>query len=350
MSSYTPKQKIGCWLHERWRAEVILRAPALAGALGWSWMDLCNRNERLIADKVTGGRACTWENSSALTVARIFPDLGSRILLHCLAQWPVDLQPRAGASLTDEPELSIIIGVRGTGRVPLFRACMASMRSQTGVSAEIIVVEQSWQREFEGLVPEGVRYVHQQATSPDMPFNRSWALNGGARAARGRILVLHDADMLLPQQSGQEIVRLIDRGLDAVRLPRLLFYLDPATSAAVQESGSIPVHARMERIIANNRTPVAVTRSAYLAIGGHDEEFSGWGAEDDDFMDRLASLKVGQGAVLPILHLWHPEAPKRDAHRNAALLAKRRQSTVAERVATLNGRNWGGPVPTGVNP
>jgi hypothetical protein len=212
---------------------------------------------------------------------------------------------------------------------------------------EIVVVEQSWQQEFSDIVSEDIRYVHQQATSATMPYNRSWALNGGARVARGRILVLHDADMILPEGAAKEITRVINSGVDAVRIARLLFYLDEKSSAEIQRTASISKTARMERVIANNRTPVAVTRKAYLEIGGHDEAFYGWGAEDDEFMDRLRTRRVAEGAMLPVLHLWHPSAAAGEAgNRNRSLLKERRRTSPQQRIGILVRQGMGGAHPT----
>jgi hypothetical protein len=323
----------------------VLRAPRLARGLGLTWQDLCNRHESLAPDPLTGGRVCRWEDSSPLTVARFDPRVGGRLLAHCLREWPIGFSDAAVRERDDEPAISVIIGVRGTGRLPQFLCCLAALRAQRGVAVEVLVVEQSWQREFETLVPAGVRYLHQQCTHPAMPYNRAWAFNAGARAARGRILVLHDADMLVPAAFAEAIGTTIARGLDAVRLPRLLFYLDRAASETIQRGCAIPADLRIERIIANNRTPVAVTREAYERIGGHDESFYGWGAEDDEFMDRLRTLRLGAGAFLPIVHLWHPAAPTAAHGRNAALLAARRASSAEARIAELRRRAWGATVP-----
>jgi len=339
------RQRIGCWLHERWQAELILRAPRFAAVLGWTWQDLRNRGQRLRFDTVTTGRICDGNETSRLTVARTFPQVGGRILSRCLSEWPIELTDTSALDRPDDPEVSIVIGVRGTGRLPQFRSCLASLGGQRGIRFEIIVVEQSWEREFEPLVPRHVRYLHQQAISPGMPFNRSWALNAGVRLARAPIVILHDADMIVPMDFARAITDRIDQGLDAVRLPRFIFYLDEMTSASIQSTRRFPDALCVDNVVSNNRTPVAVRREAYFAIGGHDEAFFGWGAEDDEFMDRLRTLKLGEGAFLPIVHLWHVEAQKQDARRNVALLSERRAMQMAQRIESLVRRKWGREAP-----
>ncbi|MDI1253511.1 galactosyltransferase-related protein [Thermomonas sp.] len=248
-----------------------------------------------------------------------------------------------------EPTVSVVIGVRGTARLEQFKACIKALRSQIDVSYEVIVVEQSWHPAFASIVPKDVIYVHQKCTSQDMPYNRSWALNRGAREAKGRILLLHDADMLLPKAALSHIVGVIDRGLEAVRLPRLIFYLDAESSEEVQRGENFFGVLGLERIIANNRTPIAVTKECYFSIGGHDERFYGWGAEDDEFMERLRTRNIGEGARLPIVHLWHESAANDDARERNALLLDRLSSTpTRDRIASLRNGGTGAEVPSSI--
>lgn len=329
------KSKLGCWAFERWRAELALNVPAISNRFGFSWLDLCNRHEKLEHDPHTGGRICQWADSSPLTVARVFPRVGAKLLIRCLHEWPVCFETKGPDAPPEKPEVSIVIGVRGTGRLPQFQACLASLRAQRGVVCEVIVVEQSWVPEFQQLCPPDVVYIHSKTTSPTMPFNRSWALNVGAVAARGKYLVLHDADMVVPADFASAIAKQLGSGLDALRLARFIFYLDQEASQRIWTSLQFTGVGEVSRVIANNPTPVAVVRDKYLQIGGHDESFFGWGGEDNEFMSRLRTLALGEGAIFPIFHLWHPEAPNRSGDRNAGLLAKRLAYSPSQRCQKL---------------
>jgi len=341
----TLKQQIGCWIHERWQAELALRFPRIASAFRWNWLDLCNRHERLTVDKDSGGRICHWSDSSPLTVARMFPDLGSRLIDHCLQAWPIQFNTSERCKPAN-PDISIVIGVRGTGRLPQFKACLASLRAQTGADCEVIVVEQSCEPEFQSLIPSDIQYIHQQSTHKDMPFNRSWALNCGVFAAKGRVVLLHDADMLLPARAASQICERLNSGLDAVRLARFIFYLDQHSSQSVQETNGFKQIRNVDWIVQNNPTPVALKRDTYFQIGGHDESFYGWGAEDLEFMDRLRTTKLSEGAFLPIVHLWHEEAPNRSGDRNAEQLQRCRSMDATDRITKLGTRPFGQRLPT----
>jgi hypothetical protein len=58
----------------------------------------------------------------------------------------------------------------------------------------------------------------------------------------------------------------------------------------------------------------ALARSEFERINGFDENFLGWGCEDDDFGRRLRSGGIYTVSVLNrtcVYHLWHPPAPTR---------------------------------------
>lgn len=339
------RKKIGCWLSERWRAELIIRMPRIASAIGWDWRDLHNRNETVEKDSVTGGRRCLWKDSSPLTVARFFPEFGGRFLKHCLRQWPVNFSPQPNAQ-SEIPEVSFVVGVRGTGRLPQFQTTILSLLGQKDCETEVVVVEQSFRKEFETIIPQGVRYLHTPATSADMPFNRSWCLNAGATIAKGRIVVLHDGDYVVPAHFARAVARIIQGDIQSARLPRYIFYFNQQDADTIQTELSFDSVRCMDKIVQNNPTPMALTKESYLGIGGHDEAFYGWGGEDNEFLDRARTLRHCEGAFLPVFHLWHEEAPNRSGDRNAVRLQQIMSEPADERIARLREREFGQLTPS----
>lgn len=65
---------------------------------------------------------------------------------------------------------------------------------------------------------------------------------------------------------------------------------------------------------------VSVPLSAYLAINGFDEEYIGWGAEDDDLGRRLYAAgtpaRVGVASAV-VFHQWHPTRAPGEWTKNA---------------------------------
>jgi predicted glycosyltransferase involved in capsule biosynthesis len=89
---------------------------------------------------------------------------------------------------------------------------------------------------------------------------------------------------------------------------------------------------------------IAITRAAYLAIGGMDEGFVGWGGEDNEFWERAQTLRVWSYGCLPYVHLWHPSQPRKYDSANPTLI--RYQSLTAidphKRIELLVSSNSGG--------
>ena len=308
MNAPTPKQKLGCWLHERWRLELVLRAPGLARRAGWRWQDLCNRHERL-ARVDARGRACTWPESSLLTACRTYPRLGGRLLQHVAREHPFSL--RAPPHV---PPISAIVPVRGTDRERALAFVVSALRAVGGPASEVLVCEHDEVPRLERRWPEGVRHVFVPA-APGVAFNKSKALNAGARAARHPLLLLHDADVWPPEDYVLQCAELMDReGWEAVRPIRFLFLLGEAESRQVLETADVRSVRTVAQVQQNNPGLSAfVRKDVYLELGGHDERFTGWGWEDVEFLDRLKTRRLYPGAFLPAVHLWHAVPPARRA-------------------------------------
>jgi hypothetical protein len=68
-------------------------------------------------------------------------------------------------------------------------------------------------------------------------------------------------------------------------------------------------HPKRPKLVSNN---VGVWRSDFEQVNGFDENFRGWGAEDDDLGRRLRRAGVRIESILGqtrIYHLWHPRDP-----------------------------------------
>ena len=324
--------------------------PILASRLRWTWLDLCNRRECLEHNSSSGGRIAKWADSSRLTVARMFPDVGRRLLMHCIREWPFafaaeDVMDIARTPL-NRPEVSFIVGIRGTARLPLLQASLSTLQAQVDARCEIIVVEQSFDREIQSFLPPDVRYFHLPISRPEVPWNRSWALNYGVRKAQGRFVILLDADMLLPNRFAKAIAQILDDDVDAVRPVRFIFYLDRPTSEQVQQCRSLSDIQQVAQVTQNTPNPIAMRRDRYLELGGHDESFYGWGGEDNEFVSRLRSLRVSEGGFLPLVHLWHEVSRGLDGGRSANRLAGRLAIPVEKRIRELSGRTFGELTPS----
>jgi len=343
----TLRSQLGACVHELPIALWGLRPTGSRSA----WLAVRNRAERLVPGPGVPGLRCDWRWTSSLHVNRVFPRVGRALLRRGLRHWPIGLDERPGESAA--PEVTFIIGHRGPTREAQLRLTLASIAAQRDAAIECVVVEQSNEAELRGTLPSWVRYEHTPLPHADMPYNRSWALNVGARLARGDLLVLHDGDMLAPRDYAAELLRQAAAGYEVLNLKRFIFYLGPDASCALAGAGLPALEAPAEDVVQNLEAggSLAVTARAFAELGGFDEAFVGWGGEDNDFWERAQTRTVYPWGYLPLLHLWHAPQPGKGAGLQAAAVARHHalaERPVRDRIAELRARLRGrvsGPTP-----
>lgn len=332
---YTLRQIVGA---------LVLDAPIFEWRLRTAWTRIRNRRERVEYSEDGRGVACKWQWTSDLHAPKVFPRLGTRLMARCIRDWPVDFAaaPKQGGQ---EVQVSFVIGHRGRDRIPLLLATLATIAAQRGVTCECIVVEQSGQSEVADLLPAWVRYIHTGFPDPGMPYCRSWALNVGARVARGRLLVLHDNDMLVPRDYAAELWARSLEGYEAINLKRFVFYLSErhsrSISAGDKDFSSYPPEVIVQNAEAGGS--IAVTSAAFFEIGGFDESFVGWGGEDNEFWQRALTRKTWPYGYLPIVHLWHASQPEKIGAKPFAAEKLHALSAIPpqRRIAGLRQRTFG---------
>jgi hypothetical protein len=267
------------------------------------WVLIHNRRERITTDG--RGVKCEWEFSSDLHIAKVFPLLGARIMRQAFAEWPITLRDNPPA-MPDKPAVSFVIGHRGVSRLPHLLATLRSIAGQQDTAIECIVVEQSVSPEIALCLPEWVRYVHTPVPRADYDYNRAWTLNEGMRAARGEVVILHDNDMLVPAMYAAEAMARAKEGFDFLQMKRFTFYLDEGEAQHFFERRVLRTDVPSTIVQNLLGASIVAKRQAYFEIGGFDEEFVGWGGEDNEFWDRArAGGNVFELGYLPFVHLWH---------------------------------------------
>lgn len=146
------------------------------------------------------------------------------------------------------------------------------------------------------------------------PFNKSLAINRAARAAKGNIFYILDADSLVP---GQQVLAAADRVANfgwsqpwarKLRMRRTvteqILKLSPREWAWTWSENPPPEQINTYWAA----PPLLLSRDTFFDAGGMDERYRGWGGEDSSFARALWQL--GHGRPLRIggicLHLWHP--------------------------------------------
>lgn len=319
-----------------------------------------NRQDRLVPGPNRLGVACDWEFTRTLHLCDLFPRTARRLLFRALRDWPIGFADTPDrftsacvcANTADihrdaRPEVSFIIGHRGLDRLPHLLFVLKTIGAQQEIRFECIVVEQDVSPQVRENLPGWVRYVHTPAPSVEMPYCRSWAFNVGAGMARGRLLLFHDNDMLIPTRYAATAWQLFRKGYEILNLKRFIFY-----RSRVEREADNPLDPDMrwavDCVVENLDAggSVAVAKDAFEAIGGFDEHFVGWGGEDNEFWDRCLTRKVWRNAFLPMVHLWHAaQAGKRAVNgmgmNTATLTLQRRAMGPMERIRELNVRPRG---------
>jgi hypothetical protein len=169
---------------------------------------------------------------------------------------------------------------------------------------DVLVVEQDNMSRFRP--PPGVRHVFARSAGP---YNRSWGFNMAYRESSSPYLVFGDSDIIM---RGHEF-------LSALEAAESLDVLSPYSSVLDLERGEgglglddLAKIARAGRGEGDNQRinlcggVVVFSRYAFERVGGWDEDFVGWGGEDDmmTFKVEAAGLKA---ASMPYrcYHLWH---------------------------------------------
>lgn len=146
-------------------------------------------------------------------------------------------------------------------------------------------------------------------TDNSEPFNRSKARNNAFEKSTKDILVILDADTLVPVSS---IINSFNLLKDRWVIPYNIYYnLSQETTARILTKESIeifePDELQYEHKIVSWAGALILTSGMYQAVGGYDERFTGWGWEDVAFrikLDAIIGKHIRYGTF--VNHLWHP--------------------------------------------
>lgn len=169
---------------------------------------------------------------------------------------------------------------------------------------DVLVVEQDNMRRFRP--PPGVRHVFARSTEP---YNRSWGFNIAFRESESPHVVFGDSDILMRSHEFLSALEAAE-SLDVLSPYSSVLDLDLQESGmSLEEMGRIvrPGRGEMDNQKINLCGGVVVfSRDAFERVGGWDEDFVGWGGEDDmmTFKVEAAGLRT---ASMPFrcYHLWH---------------------------------------------
>lgn len=146
---------------------------------------------------------------------------------------------------------------------------------------EVIIVESDVESKIEHLSGFDFKHIF---TKNNYPYNRSWTYNVGWKYATTDKLVFGDADLIVMNDSLLQSVKLLDE-YDCVNPYSSVQDLDEMETVRLLEKADLSILTQIDK---PGRTGtnmcgglVLFSREGFEKIGGWNEEFWGWGAEDD---------------------------------------------------------------------
>jgi predicted glycosyltransferase involved in capsule biosynthesis len=191
---------------------------------------------------------------------------------------------------------------------------------------EVLLVEQDTHSKISHL---DIKAKH-IFTRSDMPYNRSWAFNVALKHANSNIIVFGDSDLVM--EPNQFIA-----GLQAIQNYEMVSPYHSVVDLTAQES-NLP----LEQIININRPGRGETdnqkinisggiamfrREAIQKIAGWNEDFIGWGGEDDFQTMKVKNFLTWTELQARCFHLYHERGmpDQKWYKRNLELLSKTSQ-------------------------
>lgn len=141
-------------------------------------------------------------------------------------------------------------------------------------------------------------------------FSRSGARNAGAAKSDSEVLVIVDADNYIPIEQIRLAIKYARRRRGLVKPSKFFGYLTEEATDRFYESGEIQKIGDMYMsppVMNFSGGAYVIRKDLYEEVGGFDEEFKGYGAEDDAF-HALCVSKLGRVSYVGGMnyHLYHP--------------------------------------------
>ena len=187
---------------------------------------------------------------------------------------------------------------------------------------EIIIVEQDKSPKLPAYSLKGFKYIF---TKSELPYNRSWAFNVGLKYSTTNILALGDSDLIMDPQEFINSVKLLEN-YECVSPYNVV--LDLTQDESHYNMDMLKQITRPGRGQTDNQKInltggiILYRKDTFGRLGGFDENFIGWGGEDDYQTFKTKMLSTWTEAPNKCYHLYH-ERVKPDTvfyQRNLQLL------------------------------
>jgi GT2 family glycosyltransferase len=208
----------------------------------------------------------------------------------------------SGASVV--PCISCVIPFRDIGRKDCIFTVLNNIRSQCFPDIEIIMTEEDVTSKIDDLECLPAKHIFTAGRS-GAAFNKSRAWNAGVAICEHEMLVLHDADTLVPRSYFKSVATELSE-VESCHLCKNIYYINTADTNIINTSGSVNQPRYDYMVDYFEGGTIACSREVYWKIGGFVEEYVGYGVEDNDFYARLSKTTIWhENRYYNLLHLHH---------------------------------------------
>ncbi|MDC7954470.1 glycosyltransferase [Fusobacterium simiae] len=255
-------------------------------------------------------------------------------------------------------KISVIVPVYN--RLEHFRALFICLLKQNRQIDELIITDDGSSQKIldyiGDLIPKAsfkIKHIYQE----DKGFRKTRALNNGVVNSEGELLVFCDQDLIFGEEYIEYMEKNIKKGYfllcrpvsineeekniilkkientnkyEELLKPLPKYYLESVnkTLDTDRKRRILNILKLAKRGIKLVGMSYAVLKRDYMKVNGYDENYNGWGEEDDDFGNRLyvAGIK-GKELKTPNMqvHLWHYSDPTKKHSMNEEYYYKRKK-------------------------
>ena len=261
-------------------------------------------------------------------------------------------------------KISVIVPVYN--RLEHLRALFLCLLKQKKQPDELIITDDGSSQtvlDFIGdLIPEAkfkVKHIYQE----DKGFRKTRALNNGVRNSIGDLLIFCDQDLIF----GEEYIETIAKNIknDIFLMGRAHTLKKEEKDFIVENIEKINSYEEIVKNLPDSYIPTikrmlnedkkrrllktfklakrgirlvgmsyALMKDSYIKVNGYDENYIGWGQEDDDFGNRLTVAGINGKELVTKniqLHLWHYSDPTKVHSSNEEYYYKRKEEIFSKK-------------------
>ncbi len=261
-------------------------------------------------------------------------------------------------------KISVIVPVYN--RLEHLRALFLCLLKQKKQPDELIITDDGSSQkvlDFIGdLIPKlefKVKHIYQE----DKGFRKTRALNNGVRNSIGDLLIFCDQDLIF----GEEYIETIAKNIknDIFLMGRAHTLKKEEKDFIVENIEKINSYEEIVKNLPDSYIPTikkmlnedkrrrllktfklakrgiklvgmsyALMKNAYIKVNGYDENYIGWGQEDDDFGNRLTVAGINGKELVTKniqLHLWHYSDPTKVHSSNEEYYYKRKEEIFSKK-------------------